>query len=155
MCDYSLCGLPTRLAQEGEELVVLRFSTGSVGLASPAELSRYRTIEAHRTFWQRVKSYFDPPARGPAMTAVCIPPGARLLMKDIPKDLQCRWDVPESQNVVFFQTNAEVNAYRDAIQFPNGEHLLLQELREGLRIRVVSLSGCTFVEEPELAMHFR
>lgn len=155
MCDYSLCGLPTRLAVEGEELVVLRFSTGSVGLASPAELSHFREMTAHRTFWQRVKSYFDPPSRGPALTAVCIPPGASLLMKDIPKDLQCRWDVPESESVVFVQTNAQVNAYRDAIQFPNGEQLLLQELREGLRMRVVSLAGSNYAYEPEMTMHFR
>ena len=25
MCDYSLCGLPNRLAQEGEEFVVHKF----------------------------------------------------------------------------------------------------------------------------------
>ena len=34
MCDYSLTGIPNRLAVEGEELVVHRFRTGSLGLAS-------------------------------------------------------------------------------------------------------------------------
>ena len=34
MCDYSLCGIPNRLAVESEELVVYRFSTGSIGMAS-------------------------------------------------------------------------------------------------------------------------
>ena len=34
MCDYSLAGLRTRLAVEGEELVVYRFPTGSIGLTS-------------------------------------------------------------------------------------------------------------------------
>ena len=32
MCDYSLATLQTRLAVEGEELVVYRFPTGSIGL---------------------------------------------------------------------------------------------------------------------------
>jgi hypothetical protein len=32
MCDYSLAGVPNRLAVEGEQLVVHRFPTGSVGL---------------------------------------------------------------------------------------------------------------------------
>ena len=35
MCDYSLAGIPSRLAVEGEQLVAHRFSTGSLGLASP------------------------------------------------------------------------------------------------------------------------
>ena len=44
MCDYSLHGLPNRLAEEGEELVAHRFITGAIGLTSPAELRR----AAHR-----------------------------------------------------------------------------------------------------------
>ena len=35
MCDYSLCGIPNRLAVEREELVVYRFSTGRSACASP------------------------------------------------------------------------------------------------------------------------
>jgi hypothetical protein len=35
MCDYSLAGIPNRLAVEGEELVVHRFTMGPLGLASP------------------------------------------------------------------------------------------------------------------------
>src|SRR5882724_10788651 len=40
MCDYSLHGLPSRLAARGEELVAHRFRTGAIGLASPAQLLR-------------------------------------------------------------------------------------------------------------------
>ena len=40
MCDYSLMAVPNRLAQEGEELVAHRFPTGSMGLASPADVKR-------------------------------------------------------------------------------------------------------------------
>ena len=38
MCDYSLQGLPNRLAGEGEQLVTHRFPTQSIGLASPWKL---------------------------------------------------------------------------------------------------------------------
>jgi hypothetical protein len=37
MCDYSLAHYPNRLAVEGEQLVVHRFSSGTVGLASPRQ----------------------------------------------------------------------------------------------------------------------
>jgi hypothetical protein len=36
MCDYSLYSIQTRLAVEGEDLVVHRFATGSLGLTAPA-----------------------------------------------------------------------------------------------------------------------
>ena len=38
MCDYSLMSIPSRLALEGEKLMVHRFSTGAMGLASSADL---------------------------------------------------------------------------------------------------------------------
>jgi hypothetical protein len=38
MCDYSLTTLSSRPAQEGERLLVCRFPTGSIGLASPVDL---------------------------------------------------------------------------------------------------------------------
>jgi hypothetical protein len=38
MCDYSLLGVPNRLAKEGEELIVYSFPTCSKGLTSPAEV---------------------------------------------------------------------------------------------------------------------
>src|SRR5437899_13064216 len=74
MCDYSLAGLPSRLAVEGEQLVVHRFPTGSLGLASPCpSVSRWRATKQ--------------------IPAVCIPPGARLLLRDIPKGLQQQFSV--------------------------------------------------------------
>ena len=66
MCDYSLTGIANRLAVEGEELVVQRFRTGSVGLASSP--SRWLSFEQ--------------------TCAVCVPPGARLMLHDIPERLQ-------------------------------------------------------------------
>jgi hypothetical protein len=44
MCDYSLMGIPNRLAVEREELVTHRFPTSSIGFASPEDLQRAATL---------------------------------------------------------------------------------------------------------------
>lgn len=151
MCDYSLHTYPNRLATEGEELVVHRFGAGSLGLASPADLHRaVCTAEAARgSFWSQVKAWFQ--GQNPRweaekrVPAVCIPPGAHLVLWDIPKNLQRELGIGEVEEVQFIETTAEVNTYRDAVRFSNGRHTLLQRLREGQRVHVVSLA----VEEPE------
>src|SRR3989442_3435486 len=98
MCDYSLAGVPNRLAVEGEELVVHRFTTGTLGLASPnTPLSR---------LWS-----------GKATPAVCVPPGARLRLRDIPLGAQQEFGVREDEEVTFVQQSAEAYRYRDAIRF--------------------------------------
>jgi hypothetical protein len=145
MCDYSLMAVPNRLAQEGEELVSHRFPTGSLGLASPADLKRAANpaAPARRTFWSVVKEFFNPP-RSEAVPAVCIPPGARLQLRDIPARLQHEIGVGPVEMVTFTQISAAVNSYRDAVRFENGREVRLQELREGQRVRVIDLS----VSEP-------
>ena len=72
--------------------------------------------------------------------AVCIPPGARLRLYDIPLYLQQRLGVGEVEKVSFVQQSAEVFTYRDAVRFANGRVLLLQDLRFGQRVDVLSLS---------------
>jgi len=128
MCDYSLAGIPNRLAAEGEQLVVYRFSTGSLGLASP-----------DAPLW-RLCSKQTP--------AVCVPPGARLLLHDISQDLQRRCDVHATEEVTFVQVSAEAYRYRDAVRFRNGREALLQWLRCGQHVEVLSLcSGDSREEE--------
>ena|SRR5581483_3153934 len=141
MCDYSLMAVPNRLAQEGEDLVAHRFPTGSLGLASPADLKR--ALEpapaVRRSFWCTLKAFFNPP-RAEAVAAVCIPPGARLQLQDIPVRLQHDLNVGPVEEVTFTQITASVNSYRDAVRFANGREVRLQELREGQRVRVLDLS---------------
>ena len=143
MCDYSLAGLENRLAIEGEELVVHRFPTHSVGLASPADLKPAGgdSSTAQETFWRRVKNFLAAAVYCPRAVAVCIPPGASLVLKEIPADFQHKWNVAAEEPVHFTQTSAEVNMYRDAISFSNGRLALLQELPEGMPVKVVSLGG--------------
>ena len=141
MCDYSLMCIPNRLAKEGEELVAHRFVTGSIGLASPADLKRAAEPPApvRRTWWCAVKDFFNPPVTNP-VPAVCVPPGARLQLPEIPARLQHELGVGAVETVTFTQISAAVNTYRDAVRFANGREVRLQELREGQRVRVLDLS---------------
>jgi hypothetical protein len=155
MCDYSLCGIPNRLAVEGENLMVHRFQTGSMGLASPADLrpAEKADQQPRRTLWSQLKSVFAGGIDRNVVAAVCIPPGAYLVLKDIPEDLRRQWRVQSNEGVVFVQTSANVNSYRDALQFQDGRVIRLQDLREGLRVEVLSLASAFFApEERELAL---
>ncbi len=119
MCDYSLAGIPNRLAVEGERLMVYRFPTGALGLTSP-KTGRW-------LLWSK------------QTPAICVPPGARLLLRDIPKDLQQQFDVQATEEVNFVQLSAEAYEYRDAVRFGNGREVLLQWLKCGQHVEVLSL----------------
>lgn len=153
MCDYSLHAFPNRLAVEGEELVVHRFGGTSLGLASPADVrSAGPEIRCTRPLrfwsWASIKAWFaaqrelDKP-----VPAVCVPPGARLILQDIPKSLQRELGVGEIEEVKFVETTAEINTYRDAVRFSNCSQVLLQALREGQRVTVLQLDSAE-VEAP-------
>ena len=141
MCDYSLMAVPNRLAREGEDLVAHRFPTGSLGLAAPADLQRAADppMPARKSFWRAAMEFFNPPQTEP-VPAVCIPPGARLHLQDIPARLQHELGIGPAEDVTFTQISAAVNSYRDAVRFANGREVRLQELREGQRVRVLDLS---------------
>src|SRR5579872_6029010 len=115
MCDYSLHTYPNRLATDGENLVVHRFGAGSLGLASPADLAPViqAAKSAQGSIWARAKAWFL--GRSPRweaekrVPAVCIPPGSRLIVSDIPKSLQRELCVSEKEEVQFVEITAEVN----------------------------------------------
>ena len=150
MCDYSLCGIPNRLAIEGEELVLHRFSTGSMGLASVADLQVCEQIKKdapRKTFWKRLKGFFEELDQSVAAPAVCIPPGAHLMVKNIPADLQRRFCISHEEAVLFTQIyddfnprTSQASSHRDAIRFHGGCEVRLQELREGIHVQVLSLA---------------
>jgi hypothetical protein len=134
MCDYSLMGVPNRLACEGEDLVVHEFRTGSRGLTPATSVTNTDT----QTRYGVVKRLFG--NLEPEKVAVCIPPGARLLLSDIPEDVQNSFAVGASEEVTFTQLTATANAYRDAVRLTNGREILLQRLNKGQRVRVLQLS---------------
>jgi hypothetical protein len=135
--------IPNRLAVSGEELIVHRFEVESVGLASASDLRRRQECSNARRhgFWSRLKEFLNP-LDIHSIPAVCIPPGARLLIRDIPAKLQheCGFQKEVAQ-AVFTQITAAVNTFRDAVRFQNGVEVLLQRLDEGQRVRVLDLSS--------------
>jgi hypothetical protein len=140
MCDYSLAGFRNRLAVEAEELVVYRFPTGTLGLAAPADVETCQ--RSSRLWWSRA-------ARSKCPTAVCIPPGARLILRDIPRLLQIQLGVGPIEEVTFIQTGVSSGRHRDGIRFRNNQETLLQNLVEGQRAVVRSLSLDSLEEERE------
>jgi len=129
---------------EREELVVYRFSTGSIGMASLADLRVCEQIKKavpRKTFWQAVKAFFEEPSQVATPPAVCIPPGARLIVRNIPEDLQRRFRIGQEEAVVFTQLSSEFNSYRDAIRFRGDREVRLQDLREGMPVQVLSLEN--------------
>jgi len=112
MCDHSLAHFPNRLAVEGEQLIVHRFSSRTLGLA-PLFSGR---------------------------PAVCVPPGARLRLRDIPDCLQQSLDVGAVEELIFVEKSLEAFAYRDGVRFANGREVLLR-LQCGQRVDVLSLDS--------------
>jgi hypothetical protein len=134
MCDYSLAGVHTRLAATGDRLTVHRFPSGSLSMVS--ERRRLREILF------------------PSMTvAVCIPPGARLLLENIPVALQTQLRVSSTEEVVFTQRTWEAYVYRDSVRFANGSEISLQQLRCGQRATVLSIALEGRSDEAETAEH--
>jgi hypothetical protein len=134
MCDYSLTNVPNRLAEEGETLVVHSFHSGTKGLASPADL---KPAEKPRGVF-RFLCGFD---MSSGVCAVCVPPGARLLLHDVPESLQRRLGIGVEEEVTFTQLSAEAYRHRDAIRFASGRQVLLQTLTAGQRVEVRCLSS--------------
>jgi len=125
MCDYSLHGIKNRLAEEGEALVVHRFYTGSKGLTSPEYLKR---AEQSKGLMAALKRMF---AAQSTECAVCIPDGAKLILRGISTVLQQVHGFSATEAVTFRQLSANAATYRDAIEFNNGVKLRLQDLEEG------------------------
>ncbi len=141
MCDYSLYSVQNRLAQEGDELFLHKFETGTRGFVDANDLLKMTPgTGAKAQAWSaRIKSWFRPsPSRLPA---ICIPPGARLLLTDIPERVQKALHVGPEELTVFTELSDRTYSYRDALLLPNGARVRLQDLPEGIRAVVWSLSS--------------
>ncbi|MGH9338440.1 MAG: hypothetical protein ACRD1R_02345 [Acidobacteriota bacterium] len=122
MCDYSLEGYQNRKAVEGEALISRRFHTGTQGFTAP-----------------------DSPHR-----AVCVTEGTKLLVRDIPDELQKTLSVgPEAMATFTYLERSPsrwwswaflspVRYHRDGLVFSSGKEILINNLPEGLRADVLS-----------------
>jgi hypothetical protein len=116
MCDYSLHHVKSRPAKVGDKLVTREFiGTLTRGFASPEDLD----------------------------VAVCVLPGTELSFSDNVRRIR-PW--PWSKNVInhktaiFRQLNrGNSNAHHDALEFPDGQIVLLTELKAGQEGTVLQL----------------
>ena len=114
MCDYSLHSVRTRSAKVGEKLVTHNFGTGTRGFAAPEDCS----------------------------VAVCLLPGTELAF-DTPVKYQTTLMFRANTRhtvAIFRQINKGVlQINHDALEFPDGEIVLLTRLYEGQNATVLTL----------------
>jgi hypothetical protein len=127
MCDYSLHSIKSRSAKVGDKLTTHDFGTGTRGFAASENLS----------------------------VAVSVLPGTELAFADEVKRLSARvwpWHdcAIEQKTAIFRQINKDkVAAHHDALEFPDGQIVLLTCLREGQEATVLQLPA-----EPRTAVEF-
>jgi len=122
MCDYSLHGVRNRPAKVCEKLVTTNFGTGTRGFSSPDDLR----------------------------TAVCLLPGTELafaaevtysgwtISSLIKERLRFRTN-PSHNTAIFRQINQGMVTHHDALEFPDGEVVLLTRLPAGQEATVLQL----------------
>jgi len=117
MCDYSLHSVLSRPANVGDQLTIRDFGTGTRGFAAAEDSS----------------------------VAVCLRPGTELSFQRnvsygkigafFPKNLEIA-----SQTALFRHINVDCShTHHDALEFPNGEVVLLTYLTEGQIATVLQL----------------
>ena len=139
MCDYSLHGIENRLAEKGEVLLVHRFYTGSKGLTSPEYLNTPTATGFTKAILATLGIKFS--VVPPKVCAVCIPDGAKLMLRGISPKLQQAHGLFTTEAVTFRQLSADAQTHRDAVEFKNGVKVRFQELEEGQSVEVLALSS--------------
>src|SRR3954453_22555172 len=117
MCDYSLQNVKSRSAKVGDKLATRNFGTGTRGFAAPED----------------------------ATTAVCVLPGTELAFS---QEVACTASGflgfgarrMTSRTAIFRQVNKDQpRVHHDALEFPDGQMVLLTELVEGQEATVLQL----------------
>jgi hypothetical protein len=118
MCDYSLHNVKTRPAKVGDKLTTHNFGTGTRGFAASED---------------------------PSM-AVCVLPGTELSFADAVACVSIgllpwrKSKVTNYRTAIFRQVNKDYRAtHHDALEFPNGQIVLLTHLNEGQQATVLQL----------------
>jgi hypothetical protein len=123
MCDYSLHSVASRPAKVADKLVTKNFGTGTRGFASTADLS----------------------------TAVCVLPGTELAFSaevshtdwTVRSLIRERFAPPartQHKTAIFRQVNKDNRmTHHDALEFPDGQIVLLTRLCEGQEATVLQL----------------
>jgi hypothetical protein len=128
MCDYSLHYVKSRPARIADKLTTRNFGTGTTGFAA----SEDRNV------------------------AVCLLPGAELSfateVRSLPRMLSWTERVIRHKTAIFRQINQEHKAvHHDALEFPDGEIVLLTLLKEGQQATVLQLPASAGVKSEQRA----
>jgi len=129
MCDYSLHNIKSRPAKVGDKLTTRNFNTGTRGFAAPEDVS----------------------------TAVCVLPGTEVAFAS---QVRCgpsglfglKVSTLNHSTAIFRQVNKdEPRAHHDALEFPDGQVVLLTDMVEGQEATVLQLPAqpATAAEEKE------
>ena len=126
MCDYSLHSIKSRPGKIGDKLTTRDFGTGTRGFAASEDRS----------------------------VAVCVLPGTELAFAHEAKRLPVRlWPWRGAighKTAIFRQINKEkLVAHHDALEFPDGQIVLLTSLSEGQQATVLQLPA-----EPKTVVEF-
>ena len=118
MCDYSLHSVKSRPAKVGDKLTTHDFGTGTRGFAASEDPS----------------------------VVVCVLPGTELAFAHEVQRLPTRWwswhdeSAIEYKTAILRQINKDkIAAHHDALEFPNGQIVLLTFLCEGQQATVLQL----------------
>ena len=115
MCDYSLQNVKTRPAQVGDRLTTRLFISGTRGFCAPEDVS----------------------------VAVCVLPGTELsFTDDVSRQRMWLWSkgTIKHRTAIFRQVNKEVpSTHHDALEFPDGQIVLLTSMEEGQQATVLQL----------------
>src|SRR3954452_21267355 len=117
MCDYSLQNVKSRSAKVGDKLATRNFGTGTRGFAAPED----------------------------ATTAVCVLPGTELAFSQEACTASGFLGFGAtrrmaSRTAIFRQVNKDQpRVHHDALEFPNGQVVLLTQLLEGQEATVLQL----------------
>ncbi len=118
MCDYSLHNVKSRPAQVGDKLTTRNFGTGTRGFAAPEDAS----------------------------VAVCLLPGTELsFVEEVAGVRLWPWSkIAKHKTAIFRQVNQNnPRTHHDALEFPDGQIVLLTFLHEGLQATVLQLPATT------------
>jgi hypothetical protein len=117
MCDYSLHNVKSRPAKVGDKLTTRNFNTGTRGFAAPED----------------------------AGTAVCVLPGTELAFAKEVRFGQSGFfgstvKAVNHTTAIFRQINKdEPRTHHDALEFPDGQMVLLTDMAEGQEATVLQL----------------
>jgi len=131
MCDYSLHHVKSRPAKVSDQLTTRDFGLGTRGFAASEDKN----------------------------VAVCVLPGTELSFANevtcVPRMLGWRTKTIHHKTAIFRQMNSGwAVAHHDALEFPDGEIVLLTLLEEGQRATVLQLpAGAVEIKAPQEAAY--